>query len=120
MTLAFRGVAPRAVGALRGALETWTDLDGSFWRRLARWGSRGPEWFVRVAPPVVGLVACAVAGGRRRAIAENLRRVRGRRGPVREATEVAQTFVTYASCLAEVLGGVAGGDLRPGRSSVAS
>jgi lauroyl/myristoyl acyltransferase len=107
MTLTFRG-APRLPGSLRDALETWKDLDGSFWRRLAQWGSRGPEWFVRVAPPVVGIVACVVAGDRRRAIMGNLRRVRGRRGRIREATEVAQTFVTYASCLAEVLGGVPG------------
>lgn len=107
MTLVFRGAAPRAAGALRGALENWTNLDGSSWRRLAQWGARGPEWFVRLAPPVIGLVACAIAGERRRAIADNLRRVRGRRGRVREAVEVAQTFVTYASCLTEVLGGVA-------------
>jgi lauroyl/myristoyl acyltransferase len=108
MTLAFRGMAPRVPGALRSVLETWKDLDGSFWRRAAQWGARGPEWFVRLAPPVIGLAACAVAPQRRRAIAENLRRVRGRRGPVREAADVARTFVTYASCLAEVLGGVPG------------
>jgi lauroyl/myristoyl acyltransferase len=105
MTLASRGVSPRWPAAVRDALDAWSDLDGSFWRRAAQWGSRGPEWFVRFAPPIVGLVTCAVATERRRAIAGNLRRVRGRRGPVREATEVARTFVTYASCLAEVLGG---------------
>jgi len=37
MTLAFRGVAPRLPAPLRGALESWVNLDGSFWRRLARW-----------------------------------------------------------------------------------
>jgi KDO2-lipid IV(A) lauroyltransferase len=105
MTLAFRGAAPRLPARLLGANGGWRDLDGSFWRRAARWGARGPEWFVRVAPPVVGLIACAVATDRRRAIAANLRRVRGQRGPVREAAEVASTFVTYASCLTEVLGG---------------
>ena len=108
MTLAFRGVAPRVPGAVRGALEGWVNLEGSFWRRLAAWGSHGPEWFVRLAPPVIGLVACALAPEPRRAIAANLRRVRGRRGPVREAAEVARTFTTYASCLAEVLGGEPG------------
>ncbi len=114
MTDALRGAAPRMPDALREALETWDDLDGSFWRRAAQWGARGPEWFVRFAPPVVGLVACAIAGERRRAIADNLRRVRGRQGAVREAVQVARTFVTYASCLAEVLGGV------PGRHPAAS
>jgi KDO2-lipid IV(A) lauroyltransferase len=40
---------------------------------------------------------------RRRAIAHNLRVVRGERGPLRDALDVAATFVTYASCLTEVL-----------------
>jgi KDO2-lipid IV(A) lauroyltransferase len=77
----------------------------SFWRRLARLGAtRGPEWFVRYSPPAIGLVACAIAGRERRAVAENLRRVRGDRGRLREAIDVAETFATYASCLAEILG----------------
>jgi lauroyl/myristoyl acyltransferase len=80
-------------------------LDGSFWRGLARWGaSRGPEWFVRASPPVVGLVACAASGPSRRRIAENLRLVRGERGVVRDAVDTASTFAAYASCLAEILG----------------
>lgn len=80
-------------------------LDGELWRRLARWGaSRGPEWFVRYAPPFFGLAAFALAPGPRRAIGENLRRVRGPRGPARDAVDVARTFATYASCLTEILG----------------
>jgi phosphatidylinositol dimannoside acyltransferase len=59
---------------------------------------------VRVAPPVVGLAICAVATERRRAIASNLRRIRGAQGPLRETADVVRTFATYASCLAEVLG----------------
>jgi KDO2-lipid IV(A) lauroyltransferase len=82
-------------------------LGGSFWRRLAQWGSqRGPEWFVRYSPPVVGLLICALATEQRRAILENLRRVQGRRGRLREAADVARTFATYAACLSEVLGGL--------------
>jgi lauroyl/myristoyl acyltransferase len=80
-------------------------LEGSFWRRAARWGARGPEWFVRLAPPVVGVVVCALAPASRRAIAENLRRIHGSRGPLRDTVDVARTFATYASCLTEVLGG---------------
>jgi lauroyl/myristoyl acyltransferase len=81
-------------------------LDGPFWRRMARWGARrGPGWFVRLAPPVIGVVVCAVAVRRRRAIVRNLRRVRGRRGPFRDAADAARTFSTYASCLTEVLAG---------------
>jgi KDO2-lipid IV(A) lauroyltransferase len=71
---------------------------------MARWGARGPEWFVRVAPAVVGLVVCALARDRRRAISQNLRRVRGNRGALQHATDVAATFITYASCLTDVLG----------------
>jgi KDO2-lipid IV(A) lauroyltransferase len=80
-------------------------LDGSFWRRLARAGAaRGPEWFVRFSPPIIGLAACAVAPAPRRQVARNLRRIRGRRGAARDAVDVARTFATYASCLAEILG----------------
>jgi len=57
---------------------------------------------VRASPPVIGLAACALAPDARRAVARNLRRVRGPAGPVRHAADVARTFATYASCLAEV------------------
>jgi len=87
------------------------DLDGELLRRLARWGSSQKEWFVRVAPPVVGVVACALAAERRRFVRDNLRRVQGRRGAVRDTVDVARTFANYASCLAEVLGA----DSAPGR-----
>ena len=84
MTLALRGAwhrgAPPAPLPQRAARPGTTSTARSGGGR--RDGARaGPEWFVRLAPPVVGLVACAVATERRRAIAENLRRVRGRRGP---------------------------------------
>lgn len=79
-------------------------LDGELWRRWARWGSaRTPEWFARAAPPVVGLFVYALAAEPRRNIGENLRRVRGERGALRDAVDVARTFTAYASCLAEVL-----------------
>jgi lauroyl/myristoyl acyltransferase len=80
-------------------------LDGPFWRTLALWGSsHGPEWFVRLSPPVVGIVACGIAAERRQRVLSNLRRVRGNRGALRDAIDVARTFATYASCLAETLG----------------
>jgi len=80
-------------------------LDGELWRRAALWGSsRTPEWFVRAAPPVVGLIVCALAGEPRRRIARNLTLLRGPRSPLRDAVDVGSTFVAYASCLAEVLG----------------
>src|SRR5579859_598991 len=80
-------------------------IDGSFWRKLARWGSsRGPEWFVRFSPPLIGLAACALAEAPRRQVARNLRRIRGDRGALQDALDVSRTFATYASCLAEILG----------------
>jgi KDO2-lipid IV(A) lauroyltransferase len=79
-------------------------IDGALWRRLARWGSSGPDWFVRLSPPVVGLVVCALAAERRRFVLRNLHRVRGRAGALRDTADVARTFTTYAACLAEVLG----------------
>lgn len=79
-------------------------IDGELWRRAARWGStRGPAWFVRASPPVIGVVACALATERRQAVARNLRLTQGARGPLREALDVVRTFSTYASCLAETL-----------------
>jgi KDO2-lipid IV(A) lauroyltransferase len=78
--------------------------DGLFWRRLAHLGaSRGPEWWVRYSPPFFGLAAALLVPGARRAVRDNLRRVRGRRAPLREALDVAHTFTSYAGCLAEVL-----------------
>ncbi len=80
-------------------------LDGELLRRVALWGSsRTPEWFVRAAPPVVGLVVCALAGDHRRHVAGNLALLRGPRGPVRDAIDVGRTFASYASCLTEILG----------------
>jgi KDO2-lipid IV(A) lauroyltransferase len=90
--------------------------DGLFWRRLAHAGaSRGPEWFRRYAPPLFGLAFAAALPNVRHAIASNLRRVRGDTGRVREAIDVARTFASYASCLAEALGGDA---LEPPRAVV--
>ncbi len=75
------------------------------WRKAARWGSsRMPEWFVRAAPPVIGLVVCAIASEPRRRIVRNVRLLRGERGALREALDVSRTFASYASCLAEILG----------------
>lgn len=78
-------------------------LDGAFWRRWARLGARGPTWFSRWAPPVIGVAFAALAHAPRRSIVGNLRRVRGRRGVFPDAVDVARTFATYASCLTEAL-----------------
>jgi len=93
--------------------ERALSLDGPIWRGLARRGSQGPEWFVRLSAPLVGIAACAVSGDRRRHVLDALRRARGRRGALRDTMDVARVFATYASCLAETLGAGPGRDRAP-------
>jgi lauroyl/myristoyl acyltransferase len=90
--------------------EAWA-LTGARWRTMAHAGaSRGPDWFVRVAPPVVGVIVLALARDHRRAVAASLRAVRPSRGAVGDAADVVRTFTTYATCVADVLRGPASGD----------
>lgn len=90
-----------------------------FWRRLAHWGaSRGPEWWVRYSPPFFGAAAAVLVPEARRAVLQNLRRVRGPATPARDAREVLETFATYASCLAEVLSNDAPGGPRAPHATV--
>jgi len=79
-------------------------IDGLFWRRVAELGATyAPGWFVRLAPPFVGvLVALAMPVSRRR-IGEQLDRVRGKVGVFRRTLDIARTFAGYASCLTELL-----------------
>jgi KDO2-lipid IV(A) lauroyltransferase len=78
--------------------------DGLFWRKLAHFGAtRGPEWWVRYSPTFFGLAAAALVPDARRAVRDNLRLLRGPQPRLREAFGVAQTFTTYAGCLAEIL-----------------
>ncbi len=78
--------------------------EGLFWRRLAHWGaSQGPEWWVRYSPPVFGYAAAALVPSARRAVLQNLRRIRGPATVTTDLRDVLATFGNYASCLAEVL-----------------
>jgi lauroyl/myristoyl acyltransferase len=78
--------------------------DAAFWRRLARFGAaHGPEWWVRYSPAFFGMAAAALVPEARRRVRRNLVQVRGERGAVRDAVDVAKTFATYAECMAEVL-----------------
>jgi phosphatidylinositol dimannoside acyltransferase len=86
-----------------------------FWRKAARWGAtRGPSWFVRYSPPVIGWAAAALVPSARNAVLRNLHRIRGEASPIRDARDVLATFGTYASCLTEVLSADApGGPKKP-------
>lgn len=79
-------------------------LDGLFWRRIGQLGARrAPAWFVRWAPPVIGVAVAIAAPDARRRIARELERVRGPVGAGRGVVDVARTFANFASCLTEVL-----------------
>jgi KDO2-lipid IV(A) lauroyltransferase len=62
-----------------------------------------PTWWMRYSPPVFGLAAAALVPKARRAVRQNLERIRGPATPVRDALEIAETFTTYACCLSETL-----------------
>jgi lauroyl/myristoyl acyltransferase len=58
---------------------------------------------MRYSPPFFGLGAALAVPRARRTVAENLRRIRGPAPKLRDAAQIAETFVTYANCLSEVL-----------------
>jgi len=78
--------------------------DGLFWRRMAAMGAqRLPSWWVRYSPPVFGAAAAVALPHARRAVRDNLRRIRGPRSFYRDVIDTTQTFASYAGCLAETL-----------------
>ena len=92
--------APLRIRRTQGRLA----LDGIFWRRMAQFGARrAPGWFVRAAPPIVGVAIAIAAPDARRRIARELERARGPVSAARCAIDVACTFANFASCLTEVL-----------------
>lgn len=77
-----------------------------FWRRMAYAGARyGPEAWLKWSPPVFGLAFALALPQARRRVRENLRSALGPRSRWAEQVDVARTFVSYAGCLAEALGG---------------
>lgn len=89
-----------------------------FWRRMAAWGSRRAEWWVRWSPPFFGVAAAVAVPRARRAVVHHLRQVRGPVSPLREVRDVCSTFATYASCLAETLSNEAARGPRAARALV--
>lgn len=78
--------------------------DGLFWRRFAYLGAtRGPEWWKRTSPTLVGAIIFLLVRSNRDGILANLRRVRGRRGAVVEHVDGLRTFVEFAYCVSETL-----------------
>src|SRR6185503_4370663 len=60
--------------------------------------------WVKYSPPVFGLAFGLLLGDQRRAIRRNLEHIRGPKNALAEQLDVAKTFASYASCLAEGLG----------------
>jgi lauroyl/myristoyl acyltransferase len=79
-------------------------LDGLFWRRVAQVAAcKGPSWFVRWSPPVVGAAIALAMPGPRRALSRQLARARGQTSRLRDGIDVGRTFANFASCITEVL-----------------
>lgn len=77
----------------------------AFWRRLALAGvRRGPAWFVRHTPPLIGTAFALALPEERRRVLDALRQVHGVRAAHVERRDVVRTFRDYAACFAEGLG----------------
>lgn len=72
------------------------------WRRAAAWGvQKGPAWFVRLAPPLIGWAMALIIPRARRAVLRNLRLIGGRRGFWAEWRDVFATFASFARSLVD-------------------
>lgn len=77
-------------------------FDASFWRKLAWYGAaRGPTWWLRYSPPGIGVVFAVALPEKRRLVRDNLRSILGTRPAIREHVDVARTFASFASSLAD-------------------
>jgi len=84
--------------SLRASLR----FDGAAWRRFAELGCvYSPEWFKRMAPPVVAGILYGIAGAQRRGVLENQRIVRGPRGWWREHLDAYGVFSQFARSMTE-------------------
>jgi KDO2-lipid IV(A) lauroyltransferase len=73
-------------------------------RRFAHLGAaRGPLWFLRYSPPLIGCVAAVLSSDARHRVIDNLHRIRGPAPKWRDALETMETFGSFAGALAESL-----------------
>ena len=79
--------------------------DSAFLRRLAYAGARfGPRFVVEHSPKFFGTAFALALPDTRSRVLDNLRRVKGQRGFLKEQRDVIETFTSYAACFAESLG----------------
>lgn len=78
--------------------------ESAFLRQLAHFGAlRGPRNFVRFSPGPIGAAFGLALPEVRRRVVRNLRRIHGRRLPLREQLEALETLANYAACFAEAI-----------------
>lgn len=76
---------------------------GARLRELAWWGARnGPAWWLRYSPTPIGVAAFCMAGRQRAALRRRLGWVLGAQP---NSFAMLKTFVNFAHCLAETMGG---------------
>ncbi len=86
--------------ALAERPEAW--VESTFWRRILMQGARrGPEFLLRVVPPLAGCLFCAALPSVREGVRRSLERVRGPGSRFRNWRDVLATFVAYGQSLAE-------------------
>ena len=79
-------------------------FDGLWWRKFAYLGSvYGPEWWKRWSPPWIAAIIYLCVGRNRRGALANIRRVRGRRGWLRDHLAALDVFISFAHCVNETL-----------------
>jgi len=77
-------------------------FDGAGWRRFAELGAvHGPDWFTRIAPPVVASIIFAIGRAPRAGVLRNQRIVRGRRGWLAERWQAYRVFAELARSMTD-------------------
>jgi lauroyl/myristoyl acyltransferase len=78
--------------------------NGVFWRRFAYLGSvYGPDWFTRLAPPVVGAIIYLLVGSNRRGAVCNMERLLRPPRRLHAYLGALEMYADFARCLAETL-----------------
>ena len=78
--------------------------NGAFWRKCAFKGAtHGPEWWLRIAPVVTGVIIFLIVGKNRRAALTNMTRVLRNPGLVLKYRSAMRMFVDFALCMAETI-----------------
>ncbi len=79
-------------------------FDGLWWRKLAYLGSvYGPEWWKRWSPAWIAAIIYLCVGRNRRGAINNMRRVLGEQGWLRDHWHGLRVFVSFAHCVNEAL-----------------